>query len=229
MQATRIRAGNPLAICAALLSFGVLTTACSSSKANPATPPPPALKLWGELKPVVSVKELMRDMIDPASDYVFDAVGIVNSKRGDVETKPKTDADWEKIRIGAVTLAEGAYLLKIPRLFAPPGDENNSTGPDPEELSPTQIKAKLEADPVLWNAKIEALRNVGLEVLDIVKRKDVNELWDAGDNLDRACESCHVAYWYPGEAALLKKLDHHLEELYGIRADRTRKLGMEPR
>ena len=178
---------------------------------------------------MVSVKELMRDMIDPASDYIFDAVGIVNSKRGDVETKPKTDADWEKIRIGAVTLAEGVYLLKIPRPFAPPGDENNSTGPDPEELSPTQIKAKLEADPVLWNAKIEALRNVGLEVIEIVKRKDVNELWDAGDNLDHACESCHLAYWYPGEAALLKKLDHHLEELYGIRVDRTRKLGMEPR
>jgi hypothetical protein len=187
------------------------------------------LQLWGDLKPVVSVKELMRDMIDPASDYIFDAVGIVNSKRGDVETKPKTDADWEKIRIGAVTIAEGVYLLKIPRPFAPPGDENNSTGPDPEELSPTQIKAKLESDPVLWNAKIEALRNVGLEVLEIVKRKDVNELWDAGDNLDHACESCHLAYWYPGEAALLKKLDHHLEELYGIRADRTRKLGMEPR
>ena len=30
-------------------------------------------------------------------------------------------SDWEKIRIGAVTLAEGVYLLKIPRPFAPPG------------------------------------------------------------------------------------------------------------
>jgi hypothetical protein len=105
---------------------------------------------------------------------------------------------------------------------------NNSTGPDPEELSPTQIKAKLEADPVLWNAKIEALRNVGLEVLEIVKRKDPTELWDASDNLDRACESCHLAYWYPGEGALLRKLDKKLEDLYGIRAGRTR-LGMDPK
>ena len=117
----------------------------------------------------------------------------------------------------------------MPRPFAPPGDENNSTGPDPEELSPAQIKAKLKRDPVLWNAKIEALRNVGLEVLDIVKRKDTNELWDASDNLDQACESCHLAYWYPGEQAFLKKLDQRLEDLYGIRADRTRKLGMDPK
>src|SRR5258705_11483246 len=197
--------------CAGLFALVVLTTACTSSKPIPA--PPPVLQLWGELKPVVSVKELMRDMIDPASDFVFDAVGMVSTRKGLVEKVPKTDEDWEKIRIGAVTLAEGVYLLKIPRLFAPPGDENNSTGPDPEELSPAQIKAKLEADPVLWNAKIEALRNVGLEVLEIVKRKDVKELWDAGDNLDQACESCHVAYWYPGEAALLKKLDSRLEDL----------------
>jgi hypothetical protein len=179
------------------------------------------------MTPVVSVKELMRDFIDPASDYVFDSVGIVSNTKHVVETTPRTEADWEKLRTGAVMLAEGAYLLKVPRPFAPPGDENNSTGPDPEELSPKQISAKLEADPVLWNAKIEALRNVGLEVLEIVKRRDASELWDAADNLDHACESCHVAYWYPGEAALLKKLDRRLEELYGVRADRSRPLGMD--
>jgi len=33
-------------------------------------------------------------------------------------------------------------------------------------------------NPVEWNARIEALRNVALEVLDIAKRKDSRELWD---------------------------------------------------
>ena len=173
----------------------------------------------------MSVKELMRDMIDPASDYVFDAIGTVDTKEGTVEIQPRTQAEWDRLRVGGVMLAEGIYLLKIPRPFAPPGDENNSTGPDPEELSPAQIKAKLEADAVLWNAKIEALRNVGLEVLDIVKRKDVKELWDAAENLDEACESCHIAYWYPGDAKLLKRLDRQLQELNGIRADRHRPEG----
>jgi len=27
----------------------------------------------------------------------------------------------------------------------------------------------------------------------------VNELWDAAENLDQACENCHRRYWYPGE------------------------------
>src|SRR6202040_884952 len=97
---------------------------------------------------------------------------------------------------------------------APPGDQNNSTGPEAVELSPAQIKAKLEADPVLWNAKIEALRNVGLQVLEIVKRKDVEELWEVGGNLDQACESCHLIYWYPGDKDLLKTVDRRLNDLY---------------
>ena len=165
------------------------------------------------MKPAVSVKELMRDLLDPLADNIFDSVSIVVDKKGTVETVPKTEEDWERIRIGGVALAEGAYLLKIRRPFVPPGEENNITGPDAVELSAAQITKKVEADPVEWNARIEALRNVGLEVLDIVKRKDVKELWDASDNLDQACENCHRSYWYPGETRdYYAKLDRRLRE-----------------
>jgi len=208
-------------VAAAPLAFVLATASCSSPKTSaasgraPEAPAPIApARLWGDLKPIVSVKELMRDMLDPASDFIFDSVKVEFTKKGTIEHAPKTDEDWEKIRFGAVTLAEGVYLLKIPRPFAPPGDQNNSTGPEATELSPAQIQAKLEKDPVLWNAKIEALRNVGLEVMEIVKNRNVNELWDAGDNLDRACETCHVEYWYPGDKALLEKVDRGIQQRY---------------
>src|SRR5258707_9524081 len=123
---------KPVAISVGLLALCAFASACSSQK--PAAAPPPATAMWGELKPLVSVKELMRDMIDPASDNIFDAVGTVISRAGVVETAPKTDEDWERLRIGAGTLAEGIYLLKIPRPFTPPGDQNNSEGPDGTEL-----------------------------------------------------------------------------------------------
>jgi hypothetical protein len=131
-----------------------------------------------------------------------------------VERVPKTEEDWERVRIGAVTLAEGSYLLKVPRPFAPPGDLNNSVEPDAVELSPDQIAAKVRRDPVEWNARIEALRNVGLEALDIVRRKDVQELWDASDNLEQACENCHRSFWYAGETAqFYGQLDRGLRDL----------------
>jgi len=203
--------------CAGLVLLSATIAACSSSKPAPTpaqtTNTPPTAVLWGDLKPVVSVKELMKYMIDPVADNIFNAVGITVTKRGTVDVQPKTEEDWDKVRTGAVSLAEAADLLKIRRPFTPPGDENNSTGPDAVELSPAQITAKVERDPVEWNARIEALRNVALEALDVVKRKDVNELWDVGENLDRACEACHRSYWYPGEGAeFYRKLQLRLDE-----------------
>jgi hypothetical protein len=177
----------------AALTFSVCSTPAPGSQPSAAAP------LLGEMTPVVSVKELMEHMIDPIADNIFDAVWWETSAKGVVEHRPRTDEDWQKVRTGAVTLAEGIYLLKVPRPLAPIGDVNNSVGPNPPELSPIQIKAKIDKDPVLWMAKIQALRNVSLEVLEAVKKKDVNALWQASGDLDGACEACHLEYWYPGD------------------------------
>ncbi len=192
------RSGRLVAL-AALLFLGTLTWTQCSKPAPPAPPTPAPSALLGEMTPVVSVKELMAGMIDPIADNIFDAVRWDITPKGTVEYKPTTDEDWEKVRIGAVTMAEGVMLLKVPREMTPPGDVNNSTGENPPELSPTQIKEKIAKDPVLWDAKIQALRNVGLEVLEIVKKKDVDALFQASSDLDAACEGCHLEYWYPGD------------------------------
>lgn len=182
---------------AVVIVLAVCAAQCSRSAPAPAAPP--SNPLWGDMKPLVSVKELMEYTIDPLADGIFDAVGSDVAHGKYVEVLPKTDEDWGKVRAAAISLGEAIYLLKVPRRFAPPGDENVSQGPNPPELSPAQIEAKVKADPVLWNAKIEALRNVTLEVLEIVKRKDTQALFDAGGDLDQACEGCHLEYWYPGE------------------------------
>jgi hypothetical protein len=182
----------------AFLLVALATATCSKPTPEPKAAPAKGA-LIGEITPVVSVKELMENMIDPLSDNVFDAVWWDNTAKGIEEHKPVTDEDWEKVKTGAVGIVEGIELLKVPRPWTPAGDLNNSQGPNAPELSPTQIQAKLEKDPVLWIAKIQALRNVGLEVLEIVKKKDSNALWQAGGDLDDACEACHLEYWYPGD------------------------------
>src|SRR5260370_1063478 len=85
----------------------VAAAACSSKPPAPAAPAAPVMV------PVVSVKELMRFDIDPVADYIFDAVTWDISKKGVIATEPRTDEDWEKVKIGAVSLAENIYLLKI--------------------------------------------------------------------------------------------------------------------
>ena len=188
-----------IAFAGALFLASITFSLCS--KPAPAESPSVTSPLLTEMTPVVSVKELMANMIDPLADNIFDAVWWDTTAKGVVEHRPTTDEDWDKIKTGAVTLAEGIFLLKVPRLLAPVGDVNNSLGPNPPELSPAQIKAKIDKDPVLWIAKIQALRNASLEILEVVKKKDVDALWQAGGDLDQACEACHLEYWYPGDKA----------------------------
>ena len=188
-----------IAFAGALFLASITFSLCS--KPAPAESPSVTSSLLTEMTPVVSVKELMANMIDPIADNIFDAVWWDTTGTGVVEHRPSTDEDWDKIKTGAVTLAEGIFLLKVPRPLAPIGDVNNSLGPNPPELSPAQIKAKIDKDPVLWIAKIQALRNASLEILEVVKKKDVEALWQAGGDLDQACEACHLEYWYPGDKA----------------------------
>jgi hypothetical protein len=152
-----------------------------------------------DVAPIVSIKELMENIIDPIADNIFDAVGTDATLKGVVETRPTTDDDWAKVRIGAVTLAEGSNLLKMPRRVAPPGDKNNSNGPNAPELSPEQIQAKIDGDRALWNSHVNELRDSALKVMDIVKAKDSDALFQAGSAIDKVCENCHLEYWYPGD------------------------------
>jgi hypothetical protein len=222
-MASRFRIVRSLGSQIGLLGLAFSIQACSNS--TPAPPPsasdrPQAQALWGDMKPLVSVKELMKYMIDPVSDNVFDAVGTIVTKEGTVDRVPKTDEDWDKVQTGAVSLAEGIYLLKVPRPFTPPGDHNNSIGPDAVELSPEQITAKVENDPVEWNARIETLRNASLNVLEVVKKRDASQLWEASELVDQACEACHRSYWYPGEnAEFYKKLRGRLDDYTKQRSD----------
>src|SRR5262247_954342 len=96
------RIDRPRVVAAGLMAV-VLTAACSSSTPSssenraPQVPSPSIAggnALWGDLKPIVSVKELMRDMLDPAADNIFDAVKTVYTKTGVIETAPKTEKDW---------------------------------------------------------------------------------------------------------------------------------------
>jgi hypothetical protein len=141
----------------------------------------------------------MENIIDPIADNIFDAVGVDVTAQGTVETKPVTDEDWAKVRQGAVTLAEGTNLLKIPRRVAPPGDKNNSSGANAPELSPEQIQVKIDQDRTLWNKHADELRDQALAILEIIKAKDADALFDAGSRLDKTCENCHLEYWYPGD------------------------------
>ena len=186
-----MRSGRGIAGAVVVFSSVLALQQCTRSAPEQAAVEP-------DMKAIVSVRELMTNIIDPLSDNVFDAVGVDVTDKGTVETKPETDEDWAKVRQGAIALAEGTNLLKLPRRIAP-ADDNVSKNPG--ELPPDEIQKRVDADRALWNKHADALRDEALKVLEIVKAKDGDKLFQAGSDIDRTCESCHLEFWYPGDRA----------------------------
>ena len=186
--------GASIAAVASLSFSAVLLLGCSQPPAvEPAAAEAPSYT------PVLSVKELMEHIVDPIADWIFDAAVIDVSEKGTVETKPLTDEDWLKVERGALILAESANLLKMPRTMVPAGDKSLNTAPGGPELTPAEIEAKVKQDPAAWNKHADGLRAAALESLKIIKSRDAEGLFTVGDKIDKACEACHLEYWYPGD------------------------------
>ena len=179
---------------------------CSSKPAattSAATPAAPSLD--SSLAPTLSVKELMEHIIDPTSDWIFDAAVIDISKKGITETKPLSDDDWLKVERGGYVLAESSNLLKIPRRMVPSEDEGKPHQPGEPELPPEQIQAKIEKDRALWYKHADGLKAAALEAVQVAKARDLDGLFKVGDKVDKACEACHLEYWYPGDREAVLK------------------------
>ena len=145
----------------------------------------------------------MQHIVDPQADDAFDVVVVDVGPKGVVETKPTTDEDWTRIERGMWVLAEASNLLKMPRSMAPEGEGN--TEPGGPELTPAQIEARVKEHPALWNSHAHQLRTEALKIVEIVRARDTQKLFDAGTALDRACEACHLDFWYPGDRAAVQK------------------------
>lgn len=182
-----------------LLLAQCLLTQCASQPAPPpasnTTPAPP-------LTPVLSVRELMAHIIDPTADWIFDAAVIDVTATGVKTTVPTTDEDWLRVERGVLLLAEASNLLKMPRAIAPPGAAASTPvnpGEPAPELSPAEIEARVNANRDLWNKLADEMRTVALASLTVVKTRNVEGLFQIGSDIDRACENCHLEFWYPGD------------------------------
>jgi hypothetical protein len=147
---------------------------------------------------VGTVKEIMEGIVDPSADVLWESVATNISAAGVEEKAPKTDDEWAVVQHSALMLAEAANLLKMRgRQIARPGEVNTDTGPDAPELTPPEILEKVNRDWSLWVSHANRLQETAIKAWQIANARDVNGIIDVGDALDKACESCHLEYWYP--------------------------------
>ena len=149
---------------------------------------------------VGTVKEIMQGIVDPSADVVWESVATNITAAGIEEKAPKTDDEWAVVQHSALMLAEAANLLKMEgRAIARPDEANTKSGPDAPELTPVEIQEKVARDWSLWLKYADGLQDVAINAWRVTNARDVNGVLEVGDALDKACENCHLQYWYPDD------------------------------
>ncbi len=168
-------------------------TGCAGDAPQPDPGPRP------DFQPTTTVEELMRAVIDPAADAVWDAVVITSTRDGIDREVPDSDDDWLALEHHAVRLLESGNLLQIEgRPIAAADSVSELPGID---LEPADIAVRVAAQYDAWLRSSRELHDAGVVVLEAARARSVDALLESGDRLDAACESCHSRFWYPPDAA----------------------------
>ncbi len=138
-------------------SFVAALSACS-----PPAPPPPALP-----PPVLSVKDLMGHVIDPAADVYWESSGTIVTAAGETSRAPTTQEGWGAAENAAATLAEAGSLLQLP-----------GRARDTEE----------------WARLARELTQTSLAAMHAAEAKNETAVFDAGGRIYVVCRSCHLKY-----------------------------------
>lgn len=171
---------------------GVLCAACGAGGPEPAPGPRP------DFQPTATVEELMRSVIDPAADGLWDAVVITSTPDGIERHVPDSDEDWLALEHHAVRLLEAGNLLQIEgRPIAGADSVSELPGID---LEPADIAVRVAAQYDVWLRTARELHAAGVAARDAVRARSIDALLASGDRLDAACESCHSRFWYPDAA-----------------------------
>ncbi len=167
----------------------VFGTACGTK-----APPPPQAPVL--LRPA-TIKDIMDSMVDPSGDFVFESVQEISDEHGITEKAPKTEAEWEAVRHHLYVLMEAPNLLVMEgRKAARPEDRSKSPL---VENQPEEVQRLLDADRPSFIRRARRLQDAAALALKAVDAKDKDALLRAIDGIDKACENCHLHYWYPND------------------------------
>jgi hypothetical protein len=182
----------------AVVFLGVLfsVSACQS-KSQGAAPAPAPAPAQPEYTPTATIKDIMLSIVDPNADVVWGSVTTVQSAKGTLDTSPKNDEEWKKVRQGAIALTEASNLLVMPgRHVAAPGEKSETPG---VELEPSEMEGLINKDRASWEMRAKKLHEAGVAVLQAIDAKDSQKVFEVGEQIEQACENCHRQYWYPNE------------------------------
>ena len=122
-------------------------------------PPPSA--------PVANVRQIMRGIVGPSANVVFESVSTTVSKAGIEEKQPRTDEEWAAVGSSAAALIESANMLTIGGRAIDAGE---------------------------WVTMSKAMADAGMTALKATEKKDPAGVLAAGEAINTTCDNCHRKY-----------------------------------
>lgn len=142
-----------------------------------------------------TIKDVMHSMVDPSGDYVFESLQQVADQRGSHLEAPRTDADWDDLRQRLAVLQNVPSLLDGRRAARMRDRSKNPA----VENEPEQIERAIDADRASLNRRARKLQSAATLAMAAVAARDTKALLSSIDTIDKACENCHLHYWYPND------------------------------
>jgi hypothetical protein len=169
-----------------IATLPLLGAACkSSSTGNP------------DLLRPATIKDIMDSMVDPSGQFVFESIQEIADEHGIREKAPETAEEWQEVRKRLLVLLEAPNLLTMDgRRVARPGEK--SSNPQVEN-EPEAIQKLLDADRPSFIRRARKLQDAAALAIGAVDAKNKDALFKAIDGIDKACETCHLHYWYPND------------------------------
>jgi hypothetical protein len=120
-----------------------------------------------EVTPVASIKQIMKGIVGPAANVLFNAVSTTVSTKGVEEKAPETDDEWETVGNSAAALIESGNLLLASGRIVDKGD---------------------------WVKMSQAMIESGKVAMKAVEAKSAEQLLASGEAINNSCDTCHRKY-----------------------------------
>lgn len=149
-----------------------------------------------------SLHATMKQVVAPQAQILWDVSNRAVDEQGKPDPSKLSGAEWSQIAAagGKVEAVAKGLAAAATITVAAPGEKIQDEGTQGGSTA-AQVKGFIAADRPGFNAFSEALAADAREFVEAAKAKDGAKLAQVSGELDEVCESCHVKYWYPQQAA----------------------------
>ncbi len=147
--------------------------------------------------PTTTLQQFMEDKVNPAGEFLFHSVEQVSDAKGQSFRAPQTAEEWKKVSDSLAVLQNAPELLTARGLkAAPPGFKSEHPG---IESPPEWIQKTIDSHRDDFDKRALRLKTAADRAAVAAQAHDARALFHSLDGIDKACESCHLHYFYPGD------------------------------